>query len=227
MDQPPVIFGEWYELVGELGRGTTGIVYKARDTKLNRQVAIKVPDLSPENERLLISRRFMRECRILADLTQGADCNIPRLHAVLEVSGQPFSVQEYVEGKTFQQCVTDGSIDLRTGMSVIADIARVIQFVHNNGIAHQNLSPENVLLERDGTAWLIGFGRARAIDDILRSANSVAGKPVEVDVQGLLTLLRLVSNGLGESIPIGLERATVTNSVLTAGAFGELLSNHL
>lgn len=227
MDQPPAIFDESYQFVCELGRGTTGIVYEARDTKLNRHVAIKVPDLSPDNERLLKSRRFTRECLILAGLTQGSDCNIPRLHAVMEVSGQPFNVQEYVEGETLQQLVLDGSIDLRNGISVIAGVARVVQFVHDNRIAHQNLSPENVLVERNGTPWLIGFGRARSLDDIQRSSNSLAGKPVEVDVRGLLNLLRLVSDDLGYPIPNGLERATVTNSALTAGAFGELLSNHL
>lgn len=229
MDESLRNISKSYEIAGELGRGTTGTVYEAWDTKLNRRVAIKVPDLLPESESLLKSRRFMRECRILAGLTGGPDCNIPKLHAVsvAEVHpGQPFNVQEFMEGKTLEQRVAEDSIDLRTGLSIIADIARVVQFVHERGIAHRDLSPDNVLVAQDGTPWLVGFSRARAIDDMLMSQGAEAA-PVQTDVQGLLALLRWLCAELGHTVPNGLESPTATGSPWTAGAFAEALSRHL
>jgi serine/threonine-protein kinase len=131
VEQTPAIFDDFYEIVGELGRGTTGTVYEARHTRLNRRIALKVPDLSSEAERPARARRFLRECRALAYLTGGPACNIPRLLEVTEhPAGCPYSVRELVEGSTLEQRAAEGSLDIRTGLSVIAEVARMVQWVH-------------------------------------------------------------------------------------------------
>jgi serine/threonine protein kinase len=225
VEQPPAIFDDFYEIVGELGRGTTGTVYEARHTRLDRRVALKVPHLSPESQRPTKAQRFLHEeCRALAFLTGLPVSNVPRLLVVTEYpAGQPYSVRELVDGSTLEQRATEGSVDLRTGLAVIAEVARVVQSVHDQGFAHRNLSPANVLVARDGTPWLIGFGRVGLLAGSPLLPAGAVGTPAEVDVRGLRDLLRWLCGVLGQSVPDGLDRA----AAMTAGAFGEAVASQL
>jgi serine/threonine-protein kinase len=227
VEQPPAIFDEFYEIVGELGRGTTGTVYEARHTRLNRRVALKVPDLSPETERPVKAQRFLRECRALAYLTGGPDCGIPRLHVVTEYpAGHPYYARELVDGSTLEQRAAEGAIDLRVGLSVVAEVARVVQWVHEQGFAHRNLSPANVLVARDGSRWLIGFGRVGLLAGSQMLPAGAAGTLAEVDVRGLQELLRWLCGAVRQPVPAGLERAIAPGAVPTAGAFGEAVASY-
>jgi serine/threonine protein kinase len=225
VEQPPTIFDSFYELIRELGHGTTGTVYEAPHTRLNRRVALKVPDLSPETERPAKAQQFLHEeCRALAYLTGGPDCRIPRLLVVTEYpAGHPYSVRELVEGSTLEQRTAEGSIDLRAGLAVVAGVARVVQWVHEQGFAHRNLSPANVLVARDGAPWLIGFGRVGLVAGSPLLPAGAAGTLAEVDVRGLLQLLGWLCGALRHPVPGGLDRA----AALTAGGFAEAVAVHL
>jgi eukaryotic-like serine/threonine-protein kinase len=228
VEQPPATFDGSYEIVGELGRGTTGVVYEARHIALNRRVALKVPTLSPDAERPAKAERFFQECRALAHLTSEPGCNIPRLLVVTEYpKGQPYSVRELVEGSTLEQRAAEGSIDLRSGLAVVAEVARVVQWVHGQGFAHRNLSAANVLVARDGTPWLIGFGRVGLLAGSHLVPAGAAGTLAGVDARGLQDLLRWLCGALRQPVPSGLDRATAPGSVATAGAFGEAVVDYL
>jgi serine/threonine protein kinase len=224
VEQLPAVFIQSYEIISELGRGTTGTVYEARHTCLNRRVALKIPALVPEVERSVKAQRFRRECEAMACLTSGPIRNIPPLHVVAESSdGRLYSVRELVEGSTLERLVADGSIDMGVGLSVLAEVARVVEWVHGQGFAHRNLSPANVLVARDGSPWLIGFGRVGLLVGSPMLPSGAAGTPTEVDVRGLQDLLRWLCAALQQPVPDSLD----LTPALTAGAFGEAVASHL
>jgi serine/threonine protein kinase len=227
VEQSPAIFDNFYEIVRELGRGTTGTVYEARHTRLNRRYALKVPALLPDAEGHVKVQRFFRECQALAHLTGGPDCNIPRLCVVAEnAAGQPYSLRDLVDGSTLEQRVSDLSIDLRSGLAVVAEVARVVQWVHGQGFAHRNLSGANVLVAMDGTPWLVGFGRVGLLVGSPMLPAGAAGTPAEVDVRGLQDLLRWLCGALRNALPAGLDRVCAPDAVATAGAFASAVVSH-
>jgi serine/threonine protein kinase len=225
--QHPQVIVDWFEIVAELGRGTTGAVYEARDLKFNRRVALKLPMFSSEAERPTKLQRFERECRVLAYLTADAGSNIPALLMVAEQEGQPFSVREFVEGGTLDQRAAKGRIDLRAGLKILAGVARIVHWVHGRGFAHRNLSPENVLVATDGAPKLIGFGRAGLLagSDLLPAGNP--GASPEIDVRALQDLLGWLCAILGQSVPSELNAVRQPGSVVNPGAFAEALEGYL
>src|SRR5262245_5295420 len=118
VDRPTIQFPD-YEILAEVGRGTTGIVYRAQCVRLHRVVALKVllPSLACEAQ---ARRRFLREARILANLTRAPDPNFPALHAVGGDDARPYHVREFVEGETLEQRVAARSISPREGIRVLA-----------------------------------------------------------------------------------------------------------
>lgn len=227
MEKSPTRFG-CYELVGELGDGTTGTVYEARDTRLTRRVAIKVPDLSPEGEGPMKAARFQLECQAVAWLTSWPGCSIPRLLEVNEdPPGHRYYVRELINGCTFEQRVAEESIDLRAGLSIIAQVADAVQRIHVYGFAHRNLSPTNVLVGRDGLIWLIGFGRVGFLAGSQMLPAGTVGTPTEVDVQGLRELLKWLCDALAYPVPDSLVRSTTADQDRTAGAFGDAVTCYL
>jgi serine/threonine protein kinase len=217
-----------YEIVHELGRGTTGTVYEARDTRLNRRIALKVPLLLPDTEWQTKVQRFYWECQALANMTGGPDCNIPRLCEVGQnAAGQLYSVRELVDGSTLEHLASDGAIDLRAGLAVVAELARVVRWVHDQGFAHRNLAAANVLVARNNTVWLIGFGRVGLLVGSPMLPSGSAGTPGEVDVRGLQDLLRWLCMALRQPVTAELERACALNAVASAEAFRVAVSSYL
>jgi serine/threonine protein kinase len=202
-------------------------VYDARDIRLNRRVALKIPILSPDAERSAKLARFHRECQVLAHLTSEPGSNIPTLLMVGEHEGLPFSVREFVDGRTLQQRASERSINLRVGLELIASVARIVDRVHAQGFAHRNLSPENVLVSTDGTARLIGFGRVGMLAGSDPLAQGTSGVPRDVDVRGLQDLLRWLCETLGQPIPPALEKARRSGSLATPAAFAETVGGYL
>ena len=147
-----------YEILEPLGVGGMGEVYRARDTKLGRDVAIKVlPEgFSRDNERLA---RFEREARLLAQLNHA---NIATLHGLEESDGQPFLVMELVEGETLAERIARGPIPVDEAIPLFIEIADGLEAAHEKGIIHRDLKPANVKISPDGKPKILDFGLAKA-----------------------------------------------------------------
>lgn len=169
------------KILAEVGRGATGVVYRAEDLRINRLVALKVLLLGPAAERQVRAARFLREARVLASLMPHT--NIPAIHAVMESQGQPYYIREFVEGITLKDRVDARAIRESEGIQVLAGIEAALARVHQQGIVHRNLQPENILVATDSTAKLIGFGRAAAVDSVV--GHGTPSAVVEADLEAL------------------------------------------
>jgi eukaryotic-like serine/threonine-protein kinase len=146
-----------YEILAPLGAGGMGEVYRARDTKLGREVALKVlPEEFFENRESLA--RFEREAKSLAAVTHP---NIAVLYSFEEVSGRYLLVQELLEGETLREALARGPLPLKKALDVALQVAEALAAAHGKGIVHRDVKPENVFLTRDGHAKLLDFGLAR------------------------------------------------------------------
>ncbi|MCA1650162.1 MAG: protein kinase [Acidobacteria bacterium] len=145
-----------YEIIGPLGAGGMGEVYRARDTKLDRDVAIKVlPDLfAADPDRLA---RFEREAKTLAAVNHP---NIAQVHGVIEQP--PALVMELVEGEDLAQLLARGPIPLDQALPIARQIAEALEAAHERGIIHRDLKPANVKVRDDGTVKVLDFGLAKA-----------------------------------------------------------------
>ena len=148
-----------YEVLSPLGAGGMGEVYKARDTRLQREVAIKVlpAHLSSDADRL---RRFKQEARAAGVL------NHPNLTAVFDVGehqGAPYVVQELLEGETLRQRLGSGGLPARKAVEYAIQIARGLGAAHERGIIHRDLKPENIFVTDDGRVKILDFGLAKLI----------------------------------------------------------------
>ncbi len=147
-----------YEIVAKIGAGGMGEVYRARDTRLGREVAIKVlpATLVSDPER---SARFAREARTLAALHHP---NVASLFGFEEAEGVRFLVMELVEGRSLAQTLADGPLSLADALDVARQIAEGLEEAHERGIVHRDLKPANVMLTADGRVKILDFGLARA-----------------------------------------------------------------
>ena len=146
-----------YEVLGLIGAGGMGEVYEARDTRLDRTVAIKVlpDDLSADADRL---RRFEREAHAVAALDHP---NILAIHDVGSHEGTAYAVMERLEGETLRQHLARGALPLRKAIQQAIEIARGLGAAHDKGIVHRDLKPENVFVTTDGRVKILDFGLAR------------------------------------------------------------------
>lgn len=145
-----------YELVSPLGKGGMGHVYRARDSALEREVAIKL--LNPATLASASGRRrFEREARATAALNHR---NIVTIHDVGEDDGRPYIVMELVEGATLRFRLASGC-GLDDCLAWAVQIAAALTAAHEAGIAHRDLKPENVIIDREGEAQIVDFGLAR------------------------------------------------------------------
>lgn len=147
-----------YEVLGVLGRGGMGEVYRARDPQLLRDVAIKrVPDaVADDPER---RKRFQREARALAALNHP---NVATLFGMERAEGHPFLVMELVEGRSLRQRLDEGPLDLDDALSIARQVAAALEAAHARGIVHRDLKPGNVMVRPDGQAKVLDFGLATA-----------------------------------------------------------------
>src|SRR5215470_2524771 len=146
-----------YEVLSALGSGGMGEVYRARDTKLGRDVALKVlPDsLAHEPERLA---RFEREAHLLAALNHP---NIAHIHGFEDSTGVPALVMELVEGATLADRIAQGPIPLDEALPIARQIAEALEAAHEQGIVHRDLKPSNIKVRHDGTVKVLDFGLAK------------------------------------------------------------------
>ena len=148
-----------YEIIALLGAGGMGQVYRARDTKLNRHVAIKVlPDaVARDADRVA---RFTREAQTLAALNHP---NIAHIHGLEEVDGQVAIVMELVEGEDLSVHIARGPMPLAEALPIARQIADALEAAHEEGFIHRDLKPANVKVRSDGTVKLLDFGLAKAL----------------------------------------------------------------
>ena len=166
-----------YEIVAPLGAGGMGEVYRARDPRLGREVAIKVlPDaLARDTERLA---RFEREARLLAALSHAG---IASIFGVEEAGGSRALVMELVEGPTLEERIAQGALAAGDALPIARQLAEALEYAHEHGIVHRDLKPANVKLRPDGTVKVLDFGLARAL------ASEASGSAAELSQSPTLT----------------------------------------
>ncbi|HYB94744.1 MAG TPA: protein kinase [Vicinamibacterales bacterium] len=149
-----------YEVLAKLGEGGMGEVYRARDTKLDREVAIKIlPDaFATDGDRVA---RFTREAQTLAALNHP---HIAHIHGLEESSGVRALVMELVEGEDLAQRITRGPIPIDEALAIAKQIADALEAAHEKGIVHRDLKPANIKLTPDGTVKVLDFGLAKALE---------------------------------------------------------------
>jgi len=149
-----------YEILSALGVGGMGEVYRARDTRLHRDVAIKVllPAVANDPERLV---RFSREAQVLASLNHP---NIAHIHGVEDSQGVRALVMELVEGPTLADRIAQGAIPQDEALPIAKQIAEALEAAHEQGIVHRDLKPANIKVRPDGVVKVLDFGLAKALD---------------------------------------------------------------
>ncbi len=175
-----------YQVVEELGRGSSGVVWRARDLALERDVAIKVVRAAPGDDELL--ERSAQEARLVARLPHHP--NIVAIHAVRRLGPRALAlVMQHVPGGTLRdRLVHDGAMDPEAATGVLRDLARALHFAHGAGIVHRDVKPENVYLDATtGRALLSDFGAATLLHaDARRTAvGAVIGTPAYMSPEQL------------------------------------------
>ena len=151
-----------YDILTLLGSGGMGEVYRARDTRLNRDVAIKVlpSELATDPDRLA---RFEREARVLASMNHP---NIANIYGVDDSSGAPALVMELVDGPTLADRIAKGPIPLDEALPVAQQIVDALEAAHEHGIIHRDLKPANIKVREDGTVKVLDFGLAKLAEPV-------------------------------------------------------------
>ena len=170
-----------YEIVAPLGAGGMGEVYRARDTKLGRSVAVKIlPDaFALDPDRLA---RFEREAKVLASLNHP---HITALHGMEESGGRHFLVMELVEGETLADVIAARTrrpgapcgLEIDDALTIARQIAEALEAAHEQGIVHRDLKPTNIKLRPDGTVKVLDFGLAKALESTSSIRGDVTASP--------------------------------------------------
>src|SRR5215475_14289351 len=160
-----------YEITALLGKGGFGEVYRAKDKKLKREVAIKIlPDEFSSNADRLT--RFQREAEVLASL------NHPNIAAIYDLATQDrsqFLVLELVGGETLAERIARGPIPVEEALNIAKQIAEALEAAHERGIIHRDLKPGNVMLTSEGKVKILDFGLAKALES--ETASNLANSP--------------------------------------------------
>src|SRR5437016_2813686 len=162
-----------YEILSAIGAGGMGEVYRARDTKLNRDVAMKVLPESFASDRDRLAR-FTREAQTLASLNHP---NIAHIHGLEESNGVRALVMELVEGEDLAAHIARGPIPLDEALPIARQIADALEAAHEQGIIHRDLKPANIKVRTDGTVKVLDFGLAKAVVPAGASRAEAANSP--------------------------------------------------
>ena len=170
----PSVFGE-YELLEEIARGGMGVIYKARQTRLNRFVAVKMmlggPFGDPKN-----LARFRAEAKTVAQLQHP---NIIAIHEVGEHDGLPFFSMDYVEGRNLSEIVGNTPLPIARAARYVKAISEAVHYAHQHGVLHRDLKPSNVLIDSSDQPRVTDFGLAKSLegDSSLTISGQVLGSP--------------------------------------------------
>src|SRR5271157_2441924 len=163
-----------YEIRSPLGTGGMGEVYRAADSKLGRDVALKVI-LQEFTQDTQLMARFQREAQVLASLNH---TNIASIYGLEDSGGVRALVMELVEGPTLADRIKEGAIPLEEALPIAKQIAEALEYAHEKGIVHRDLKPANIKLAGNESVKILDFGLAKAIE----------GDPAPTDISGSPTM---------------------------------------
>lgn len=170
-------FGK-YEIIEEIGRGAMGIVYKALDPDINREVAIKTirfDMLSDGSEKEEMMRRFIREAQAVGKLEHS---NIITIYNVGREGDSTYIVMQYIEGKSLQEILSSGkkyaSVEI---VKLITCLCSALGYAHKRGVVHRDIKPANILIDNDGNPFLVDFGVALIEMSTMTLSGTIAGTP--------------------------------------------------
>ena len=162
-----------YEVTAKIGAGGMGEVYRARDTKLDRDVALKILPAAFASDPGRLAR-FEREAKILAALNHP---HIAHIHGLEESGGVRALVLEFVDGPTLADRIAQGSIPIDEALAIARQIADALEAAHDQGIIHRDLKPANIKLRADGTVKVLDFGLAKALDSTSAGTVDLTASP--------------------------------------------------
>ncbi len=167
-----------YKIIGELGKGAMGIVYKGIDPDINREVAIKLirfDMVSEDSEKEDAARRFIREAQSAGNLEHP---NIITIYEVGREDNQTFIVMQYVDGESVKQAISAGKrfspVEVVDLMMCLCD---ALELAHQNKIVHRDIKPGNILLDKQGRPYLVDFGVARMEMSTMTQSGTIVGTP--------------------------------------------------
>jgi len=175
-ERPPQFCGR-YELLSELGRGTSGVVYKAHDPKLDRLVALKILRaelVSLEDSGVGLRERFHQEAVAAGRLTHPA---IVAVHDVGDAEGRPFMVMEYIEGGTLADLLLGGRpLPMTEAVGIVVQVCAALDYAHRHGVVHRDIKPRNILVG-PGVTKVTDFGTARILGANHTQTGTMLGTP--------------------------------------------------
>jgi tRNA A-37 threonylcarbamoyl transferase component Bud32 len=167
-----------YKITSILGKGAMGIVYRALDPDINREVAVKTIrfDLvSEEDDREEMMERFMREAQAAGKLTHS---NIITIYDVGREKDMTYIVMQLIEGKSLQKVISSGEkISTQELIQLMDQLCKALDYAHDNGIIHRDIKPANILLDKQGKPFIVDFGVARLETSTLTEAGTTLGTP--------------------------------------------------
>jgi eukaryotic-like serine/threonine-protein kinase len=157
-----------YEVLAPLGAGGMGEVYRARDLRLGREVAIKIlpPERLADDDR---RRRFVQEARAASSLNHPS---IVTIHEIESLDGRDFIVMEYVSGRILDTLIPRQGLRLPEALRIVIPIADALACAHAGGIVHRDLKPANVVVSPQGAVKVLDFGLAKLVADEYRDDDS-------------------------------------------------------
>ncbi len=167
-----------YQILGELGRGAMGIVYKAQDPAIGRTIAIKsirLQELTDETERARLRERLFREAQSAGILSHPG---IVTIYDIAEQEGMAYIFMEFVNGPPLEKMLMhEQTPDKETLLSIFRQTAAALDYAHKKGIVHRDIKPANIMIHEDGTAKVTDFGVAKIVSQQMTVAGTMMGTP--------------------------------------------------
>jgi serine/threonine protein kinase len=174
-----------YTILGELGRGAMGVVYKASDPLLNRTVAVKTIHMTADpQERTEYEARFYQEAKAAGGLSHP---NIVTIYDIGHAGDLVYMAMELIEGEELRDLLDTRSLDTATALDIAAQVADGLSFAHSRGVVHRDIKPANIMVQRGGAAKIMDFGIARMrASDVKTQTGLLLGSPKYMAPEQLL-----------------------------------------